>query len=129
MDFFHFLAKYYKQYKSEGLKEPKEIVCSINEYKTDIDSVKTFMEQAVIKTTDDKDRISTADLLHSHNNFSDNKLDKGKFSKRLNANSFEVKQKKVNGTNKNCISFVKWNPDFKEEEQQQQNQPLFLDDL
>ena len=126
MDFFHFLAKYYKLYKSEGLKEPKDIVCSINEYKKDIDSVKSFMDEAVIATNNDKDRISSADLLYAHNSWSMNKLDKGRFAKRLTCIGHEVKQKKVDGSNKNCVSFVKWNNDFKEE--MNNNQPQFLDD-
>jgi P4 family phage/plasmid primase-like protien len=126
MDFFHFLVKYYKIYKSEGLKEPKDIVCSINDYKKDIDSVKTFMEEAVIATSNDKDRISSADLLYAHNSWSMNKLDKGRFAKRLKCIGFEVKQMKLDGSNKNCVSFVKWNNDFKEE--MNNGQPQFLAD-
>ena len=125
MDFFHFLTKYFKIYKSEGLREPKAVLNSINQYKKDIDSVKTYMDEAVIKTNDEKDRITTVELLELHNSFSDNKLDKGRFAKRLNANGFEVKQKKVNGSNKNCVSFIKWNNDFKED---LQNQPCFIQD-
>ena len=124
MDFFHFLVKYYKLYKSEGLKEPKDIVNSINEYKKDIDSVKTFMEEAVIATNNDKDRISSAELLYAHNSWSMNKLDKGRFAKRLTCIGFQVKQKKVDGSNKNCVSSIKWNNDFKEE-----MKPQFVDDL
>ena len=125
MDFFHFLAKYYKLYKSEGLKEPKEIVSSISEYKKDIDSVKTFMSEAVIQTNEPKDNISSVELLQAHNNWSINKLDRNRFAKRLGATGFELKQKKINGTNKKCVVGVKWNTDFKEE---LESQPLFLDD-
>ena len=63
MDFFHYLTKYYKLYKSEGLQKSQDIINSINEYKTDIDSVKTFMEQAVIKTNNETDRSTTVGRL------------------------------------------------------------------
>jgi P4 family phage/plasmid primase-like protien len=128
MEFFHFLVKYYKLYKSEGLKEPKDVVCSINEYKKDIDSVKSFISEAIIKTNDAKDRISSADLLYTHNSWSPNKLDKNRFAKRLTCLGFEVKSKKVDGTNKSCISFVKWNTDFKNEVENQQRggEPMFI---
>lgn len=126
MGFFHFLTKYYKLYKEEGLIPPKDIVCSINDYKKDVDSVKTFMDEAVVATDNDKDRISSADLLYAHNSWSMNKLDKGRFAKRLTCIGFEVKQKKVDGSNKNCVSYVKWNKDFKEE--MNNGQPQFVDE-
>ena len=115
MDFFHFLQKYYKLYKTEGLKEPKEIVSSINSYKSDIDSVKTFMDQAVIKTDNEKERISSADLLYAHNSWTINKLDKNRFAKRLKCLGYELKQMKIDKTNKSGISYYKWNTDFKDE--------------
>jgi putative DNA primase/helicase len=115
MDFFHFLVKYYKLYKSEGLAITKEIDSSINEYRKDIDSVKTFIDEAIVKTTNDKDRISTTDLLYHHNTWSSNKTDRERFAKRLKCMGYELKQKKIDGKKVMCISFVKWNNDFKNE--------------
>jgi len=115
MDFFHFLLKYYKIYKSEGLANSKEITSCINNYKKEIDSVKTFMNEAIVVTNNDKDRISTTDLLYHHNSWCSNKLDRERFAKRLKATGFELKQRKVLGNKIMCISNIKWNDEFKKE--------------
>lgn len=112
-DFFHFLVKYYKLYLQEGLKESNDINKSINTYRKDIDSVKTFVDEALVKTQNEKDRISTADLLYHHNSWGSNKIDRERFAKRLNGCGFDIQRKIVNGSKSKCLTGIKWNDEFK----------------
>ena len=112
-DFMHFLIKYYNIYKAEGLFNlPSDIKSSINSYRKDIDSVKTFCEEAIQPTYNDKDRISVTELLLYHNNWSETGLSPQKFNKRLNAVGYITEKCKLNGTPISCIKGYKWNHDF-----------------
>jgi P4 family phage/plasmid primase-like protien len=112
-DFMHFLIKYYKIYKSEGLLDlPFDIKSSINSYRKDIDSVKTFCEEALQSTNNDKDKISVTELLCFHNNWTENGLSPQKFNKRLNAVGYTTEKCRLNGTPISCIKGYKWNHDF-----------------
>ncbi len=112
-DFFHFLLKYYRIYKTEGLSESPAIKNSINKYKKEIDSVKTFMEEALIKTDSSKDRIKTTQLLFYHNGWSSHKSDRERFSKRITTLGFKTERLMVEGTKSMCIKNYKWNEGFK----------------
>ncbi len=116
-DFFHFLLKYYRLYKSEGLSESPAIKNSINKYKKEIDSVKTFMEEAIIKTDSSKDRIKTTDLLFHHNGWSSHKSDRERFSKRIISLGYKPQRLTVDGLKSMCITNAKWNEGFKSDNQ------------
>jgi len=61
--FMHYLLHWYGVYLSEGLDDlSSEIKDSIKCYRKETDSVKTFIEEALIKTEDDNDRIRSTDL-------------------------------------------------------------------
>lgn len=118
-DFFHFLVKYYNLYKLEGLDPSDDIKHEINVYRKDIDSVKTFCEEALIRTDNDKDRISTAEMLFKHNGWSPAKLDKQKFASRLGSIGIIQKQRQIQSIGKvMCVSGYKYNTDFLAEQEQ-----------
>ena len=111
--FFNYLIKYYKAYLSEGLTNlPKSISNSIEEYKDNIDTVKTFIKHAFIKTDVDTDRIPLEEMLQYYNKWSTEHLVIVLFSKRIN-NHIKTEKKRINGRQLTCICGYKWNIEFK----------------
>lgn len=112
-DFIHFLIKYYKIYKKEGLIDiPPDIKTSINSYRKDIDSVKTFCEEALEPTKHDMDRITTNELLMYHNKWCENRLTPQKFHKRICAVGYTTDRCMIDGRKSVCIRGYKWNKEF-----------------
>jgi len=82
-NFIHFLIKYYKIYKEEGLTVPPEIKKSIENYRENIDTVQSFMNNQYIKTNDQQDSIDTQSLADHHDRWAPQKLGQVKFTQRL----------------------------------------------
>ena len=86
---------------------------SINEYKEDIDNVKVFLNEALIKTNKDKDRISIADLSRYYNLWSEEQIHCiKKFGIRIN-NHITTDRKKDKGNRFTCICGYVWKLEFK----------------
>ena len=92
-----------------------EIKDSIKCYRKETDSVKTFIEEALIKTEDDNDRITSTDLFVHHNSWAKQRLTKQAFAKRIKSNEIEILKRRIEGGQGMCICGYKWNDDFKKE--------------
>jgi P4 family phage/plasmid primase-like protien len=111
--FFNYLLKYYRAYTLEGLtKLPDSIAQSIQEYKDNIDNVKTFLLSSIIKTDSDKDRIPVNELLQYYNNWSTENLLLNKFGTRIN-NHIKTERKRFENKQLMCICNYVWNMEFK----------------
>jgi len=110
-EFMALLIKWYKVYCDESLDFPsKEILEVTNSYRSDIDSVQTFVKCATNECSGE--HISTVDLLFSYNGWSKEKLSRNTFSQRLKGN-FEIgTQKSANGRLMLCLLNRSWNGDF-----------------
>lgn len=114
--FMNFLLKWYQVYETEGLEDQSlEIKASVVEYRKEVDSVKTFIEEGLEKTNKSSDRISTNELRTYHNDFAKNKLNANSFGKRLKANGLEVLRLEIDGKKVSCISYYKYKEGFKED--------------
>jgi putative DNA primase/helicase len=93
--FIHFLIKWYKVYKNEGLADlPQAIIESTNEYRAEIDTVGTFIKMALIHTGDEKDMIQCAELRTRYNEWATmNHMDESTFGKRLRSAGIAPKRK------------------------------------
>ncbi len=112
-DFINYLIRWYVVYKEEGLSDlSMEIKDSIKEYRKDVDSVKTFIEEALVKTGNDRDKLATTKLLFYHNGWSKQKLTKQQFAKRFKTNDIEVKKLRIDGVLSMAISGYKFNSEF-----------------
>jgi len=120
--FMHYLLHWYGAYLSEGLDDlSSEIRDSIKCYRKETDSVKTFIEEALIKTEDDNDRITSTDLFVHHNSWAKQRVTKQAFAKRIKSNEIVLRQMRIEGVQAMCISGYKWNDDFKKEIQRDSN--------
>jgi P4 family phage/plasmid primase-like protien len=120
--FMHYLLHWYGVYLSEGLDDlSPEITDSIKSYRKETDSVKTFIEEALIKTEDENDRIASSELFMHHNSWAKQRLTKQAFSKRIKSNEIDLRQMRIEGVQAMCISGYKWNDDFKKEIQRDSN--------
>jgi hypothetical protein len=119
----HYLLHWYGVYLSEGLDDlSSEIKDSIKSYRKETDSVKTFIEEALIKTDDDNDRILSTDLFVHHNSWAKQRITKQAFGKRIKSNEIEIQKRRIDGGGQgNCICGYKWNEDFKKEIQRDSN--------
>ena len=126
-DFMHYILRWYSIYLEEGLDDySPEILDSIKNYRKETDSVKTFIEEALIKTGDDNDRVSSSELFIHHNNWAKQRLSKQNFVKRLKANEIDVRKLRFDGTQMMAISGFKWESDFKTE---LKNECVFIEDV
>jgi len=100
------------------LNEPPQIKKHIDSYREDIDSVQTFIQEALVPGTK-KDRIAVSHLNMYHNN-SYNNIDKVKFSQRLKSvlNIEKYPRYHIDGSKQNCIVGYKINPEFTQEEEE-----------
>jgi hypothetical protein len=113
----HYLLHWYGVYLSEGLDDlSSEIKDSIKCYRKETDSVKTFIEDALIKTDDDNDRISSTELFVHHNSWAKQRITKQAFAKRIKSNEIEIQKRRIEGEGQGmCICGYRWNDDFKKE--------------
>ena len=66
--FMHYIIHWYTIYLVEGIEDQSEdIKDSIASYRKDVDSVKTCISEARIKSDVNKDEIATHQLLYYHN--------------------------------------------------------------
>ena len=92
--FFNFLLKYYRIYKASGLPSlPKGMEDDLREYKEEIDTVKVFMDGAVVEDKDVKD-VGTVFLNHLHQQFKQHDdINIQLFSSRLKKLGYVTKRK------------------------------------
>ena len=122
-DFMHFLIKYYKLYKEEGLQDlPGSIKQSIKSYRKEIDSVKTFCDESLIKTNNTKDCVLVTELFTYHNIWSENKLNMKEFGKRIKLAGFDIGRPRVNGVQGTAVMKHQWNVEYKSSLQQIDNE-------
>ena len=124
----HYMLHCYGVYLSEGLDDLScEIKDSIKSYRKETDSVKTFIEEGLVKSGDDNDRIKSTELLMFHNGWAKQRLTKQAFAKRIKSNEINLKQMRIDdGTGTGevqamCICGYKWNVDFKKEAERDNN--------
>ena len=109
----NYLLNWYKVYKTEGLKDQSaDIKGAVKEYRKEVDSVKTFLEDALEKTDLETDKISTVKLLEYHNRWAKTRLSSQKFGKRLKSNDIETTQSRVDGSKVMAIVGYIFNEDF-----------------
>jgi phage/plasmid-associated DNA primase len=112
-EFINYLFDWYKICLEEGIEDLSEdIEDSIKEYRKDVDSVKTFIEEALVKPDNDKDKILTTSLLNYHNLWSVAKLKKNTFAKRMTANEIIIVKSRTENGQGMAISGYKFNTDF-----------------
>ena len=111
--FMNYLINWYSVYKAEGLKDQsKEIKGAVKEYRKEVDSVKTFLEDALKKTDHETDKISTIKLLEHHNLWAKTRLSPNKFGKRLKANDIGTIRAQVDGSKVMAIVGYIFNKEF-----------------
>ena len=110
LEFMHLLLRWFKRYKEEGLMDdfPDEFKRATDKYKTDVDSVKSFMDDVLLKGDTD-DYISTAEMLALHNVYTSKMLTPQKFAQRLRNLGHDIKRKNIKSGKANCIFGFKLN--------------------
>ena len=109
-EFMALLIKWYHIYTKESLDTPsKDIIEVTKSYRSDIDSVQTFINSAT--THCEGGSISTIDLLYNYNGWSKEKMSRNVFAQRLKGN-FKVQTVKNNGRLLTCLIDREWIPDF-----------------
>ena len=109
-EFMALLIKWYHIYTKESLDTPsKDIIEVTKSYRSDIDSVQTFINSAT--TYCEGGSISTIDLLYNYNGWSKEKMSRNVFAQRLKGN-FKVQTVKNNGRLLTCLIDREWIPDF-----------------
>ena len=103
-DFFHFILKYYKIYKQEGITIlPNEIKKNTNEYKKEIDTIKAFIEDFLIKTNKIEDIILTTEMNNKHNEIYNIGTNITTFVGRIKKLGLIPERKRINGKQNMCI--------------------------
>jgi P4 family phage/plasmid primase-like protien len=113
--FMNYLVHWHEVYSAEGLQDlPEKISAYTDSKKLESDTIKSFIEEALIKTDNDKDRLTTSQLLIFHNQFyTESVLTSQTFAKRLNANNITVKRVITADKQRGMgICGYKMNPDF-----------------
>jgi len=99
--FIYLLIKWYQLYLQETLDTPsQEIIEITNTYRSDIDSVRTFINETT--NHEEKSDIPIHELLFSYNAWAKDKLVRNKFLIRVKSH-FDVQLVKVNGKMVQCL--------------------------
>jgi P4 family phage/plasmid primase-like protien len=112
-DFINYLIQWYGIYVDEGLEDySPEIKASIDEFRKETDSVKAFIQDALVKTGNEIDKVSTVKMLQYHNNYSKQKLRQQTFGKRLKANDLDIVKSYIDGVQVSALIGYKYNETF-----------------
>jgi P4 family phage/plasmid primase-like protien len=113
VQFFNYLLKWYYIYKQQGISnKPKEVVLAVKEYSAKIDTIKTFIENVLIKTDKKEDKISVRDLLEIYNETAIERMMVNTFSSKIN-NIIPVGKKRIGSSTISGIEGYKLHDDYK----------------
>ncbi len=82
-DFMGLLVEYYKKYKTEGLKEPKEVMKYTNRYKDSSDELIEWFNNYYIITNNPDDYVSTQGMYDIYKNITGDTISLKTFSNQL----------------------------------------------
>jgi len=110
--FFNYLLVWYYKYKQEGISnKPKEVILAVKEYSAKIDTIKTFIEECIIKTGKPTDKLSIREIYTIYNENALEKISINIFSSKIN-NIINVSQLRINNSKTACISGYILHPDY-----------------
>ena len=96
-DFMNYLIHYNVLYQKEGIEDySDEIKESIETYRKETDTIRSFLNVALTKSTSPDAKIFTTQLLEYHNMWAGTDMTTQAFVKRLKANNIQPKKVRIN---------------------------------
>jgi hypothetical protein len=112
-DFINYLIHYNALYRKEGIEDySDEIKESIETYRKETDTIRSFLNIALNKSTSPDAKIFTTQLLEYHNTWSGIDMNPKEFVKRLKANDITPSKIRVNRIQGAGISGYVFKPGF-----------------
>jgi phage/plasmid-associated DNA primase len=112
-DFMNYLIHYNVLYQKEGIQDySDEIKESIETYRKDTDTIRSFLNVALTKSTSPDAKILTKQLLEYHNKWAGIDMTPQAFVKRLKANDVQIKQLRIDRVQGMCVTGYIFKPGF-----------------
>lgn len=107
--FMYILLENFKLYDTEGLKEPKEVIEKINEYKKQYDTISIWADDFIEQTDNEDDSINYSDAFRVYKEYVHNNLNQPNKSRPEFIKSMTKKYGKSNNDYiKKTWSYIKW---------------------
>jgi len=107
--FMYILLEYFELYNTEGLKEPKEVIEKVQEYKKQYDTINIWADDAIEKTDIEDDIIKHSEAYRKYKEYVNNNLN---LPSKGRPEFIKIMTKIYNKYNNNSWNYIKWKDNY-----------------